>query len=116
MIIPVFKSLDNPSSFVGLKGSYLRFAAIGLGVALAIAGAIGSATSGLVGIIAFVALGALDYMGVMAFQAKFSERERKKWFSSRHLPDVLVFEPKSFRHMAGLKLDKAKKIKTKQET
>lgn len=116
MIYPVFKSLDNPSSFVGLKGSYIRYAATGIGVALFIAFVIGGATNGLIGVIVFVALGALDYMGVMAFQAKFSERERQKWFSSRKLPDVLNIEPRSFRYQAGLRLDKARQKQQKKDT
>lgn len=114
MLYPVFKSLDNPSSMFGLKGSYVRYAAVGAGIALALALVIGSATNGLVGIIAFVAIVMLVYMGVMAFQARYTERERKKWFASRKLPDVLVFEPMTFTSLARQKLDLAKALKTKK--
>lgn len=116
MFYQVFKSLDNPSSFMGLKGSYLRYAAVGIAIALVISFAIGSVTNGLLGIIIFVALGALDYMGVMAFQARFSERERKKWFASRKLPDVLVLDPIQFRRLVEANLEKAKRIKQKNSS
>jgi len=114
MFYQVFKSLDNPSSMFGLKGSYLRYTAAGLGIAMMIALIVGSITNGLIGIISFVALGAIVYMGVMAFQAKFTERERKKWFASRKLPDVVSFQPKAFSKLAASRLERAKKMKQKQ--
>lgn len=98
----IYKSLDNPPSMLGLKGSYLRFAAMGLGVALIVGFVIGSATNGLVGILAFVAFTAITYMGVMAFQAKFSERERKKWFSSRKIPELIHLKPEAFHKLSRL--------------
>lgn len=108
----IFKSLDNPSSMVGLKGSYLKFALMGIGIALLIAGVVGSLTNGLIGIIVFIAIGAAVYLGVMAFQAKFSERERGKWFSSRKTPDVIHFAPLRFPEYASKYINESKE-KTK---
>ena len=113
MQYPVFKSLDNPSSMLGLKGSYLKFAAIGVGVALIIGFGVGSATNGLIGIIVFIAVSAVAYFAVMAFQARFTERERKKWFSSRKLPDIITLEPRTFGQLAAGRLGIAKRIKAK---
>lgn len=102
MEIRIYKSLDNPPSMLGLKGSYLRFAAIGLAIALVIGMLVGSVTNGLIGILVFVALTAAAYIGVMAFQARFTERERKKWFSSRKIPDLIHVKPVPIHKLARL--------------
>ena len=96
----VYKSLDNAPSFLGLQGSYQRYAAIGTGLAFVVGAIVGGATNGLVGVIVFLAATAGVYLCVMAFQARFTERERKKLFSSRNIPDVIVFAPESFSVLA----------------
>ena len=111
----VYKALDNPPSFVGLKGSYIKYAGIGMGGAGVIGMMIGSITNGLVGVIAFVALAAGVYLSVLAFQAKFSERERTKWLTSRKLQDVIVFEPVSFNTLAARRRSVAEKIVKKKK-
>ena len=116
MRYPVYKSLDNPPSFLGLKGSYLRIAGIGLFGAIIIGGTVGSFTNGLVGIIVFSAGAAADYLGVMAFQAKYSERERKKWVASLKIKDTIVFEPITFSEMARRRYLAAEKITKKKDT
>lgn len=110
----IYKALDNPPSFVGLKGSYIKFASAGLGISLVISLFIGSLTNGLIAVISFTALSAAAYLGVMAFQAKFTERERMKWMSSRKLMDVITFPPEQFSTMANRRLSTAEKLIKKE--
>ena len=106
----IYKALDNPPSFVGLKGSYIRFAGFGMVGAGFIGLAIGGATNGLVGVLSFAALAAGVYLGVMAFQARFSERERKKWVSSRKIKNVVLVPPSPISRMAARRLSAAEKL------
>lgn len=96
----VYKSLDNPSSMFGLRGSYQRMFWIGTAAAAVLALMLGSVFGQLVGIILLIA-GILGvYAGVMAVQGRYSDREQKKMTASLSLPDMLVFRPVSVRHMA----------------
>lgn len=92
----VYKSLDKPSSLFGLKGGYLNFAIVGGCVAAAIGFIVGALTIGIFGFVAFVVALAIDYIAVMAFQAKFSEREKDRWLCSRSIPQYIIVAPKRF--------------------
>lgn len=109
MIYKVYKSLDNPSSLFGIKGSYIYYVGGG-----AIAGAVlgfivGTLTVGFVGFLVFLLGLVLSYLGTMVFQARFSERERKKWLSRRSLPDIITVPPRRFSDLAADNYEKARK-------
>ena len=110
----IYKALDNPPSFVGLKGSYIKIAVVGVVISGVIGLVAGSVFNGLVGVIVFIAFAAAVYLGVMAFQARFTERERRKWLSSMKLSDVIVFDPESFLTLARRRLEAAERV-TKKE-
>lgn len=97
MRLKVYKSLDESSSTFGLKGSYFKIALGGAVAALAVAVMVGKALNGLVGLVVFLVLVLAVYFGVLAFQAKYSERERKKWMCVRKLPDFVAVEPVMMR-------------------
>lgn len=90
----VYKSLDKPSSLFGLRGSYLRYAIIGIVVAAMVCFIVAGVTNGLVGILLFIVLVAVVYFLVLRIQSKFSERERTKWFCAHELPDYIIVPPK----------------------
>lgn len=93
----VYKSLDKPSVTLGLKGSYLLFFVVG-GIAGAFLGVmIGSILGSLMGFIVFVLIGGGSYLGTLAFQSKFSEKERFKWMNSWKNPDFIRMSPRPFR-------------------
>ncbi len=110
----IYKALDNPPSFVGLKGSYIKFGYAGIGIALVVGLLVGSATNGLIGVIVFAVMVAAAYLGIMAMQARFTERERMKWLSSKKLMDVIVFTPEPFSNMARQRLENAEKLVKKK--
>lgn len=108
----VYKSLDRSSSLFGLKGCYLRWTVMGVAADGFLAFAVvGKAVNSIVGFIFFVGVGAAVYIGVMAFQAKFSEREKTRWLAHRRLPDYTFVPPARLSDYAGrtdtLKMDPA---------
>ena len=93
----VWRSLDRPSSFFGVRGKFAYIFA-----ALAAAGAmlsfvIGGATSSLVGMIAFACSCVGAYMLVISIQGKMSERSLARFLASRRTPRFLKMSPKSIR-------------------
>ncbi len=96
----VYKSLDNPASMFGLRGSYQKFFWLGAGAAAVLAILFGAVLGKIVGMVFLVAgvLGA--YAAVMSVQGRLSDREVKKKLASMNLPDMLVFRPVSVRRMA----------------
>lgn len=101
----IYKALDKPSSLFGLKGSYIRFAIIGLVAALILGLLVGRALNGLLGVGVFAGAAMGVYLGVLMFQSKYPERERKRWMCSKKIPDFVSVPPKSFRSylVPGLK-------------
>ena len=108
MIYRVYKSLDNPASMFGIKGSYIYYVGAGAIVGAVIGVAVGMFTNGFVGFIVFVLGLVFSYLGTMVFQARFSERERKRWLSSRATPDVITVPPRRFSELAGDNMEKAR--------
>ena len=90
----IYKSLDKSSSLFGIKGSYLYYAIVGAGADVLLSLVVGSLTNGLVGMIVFILLLVAVYVAVLRVQAKFSERERARWFCSHRLPDYIKVPPK----------------------
>lgn len=111
----IYKALDNPPSFVGLKGSYIKYTGFGMAGAGAVGMIVGTFTNGLIGVIVFVACAAGVYLGVLAFQAKFTERERTKWLSSKKLKDVIIVAPVKFTKLAEDRLHAAEKLVKKKD-
>lgn len=89
----VYKALDRPSSFLGLKGSYLTYTAILGGVGIVVGIFVGTLTIGLVGLVVALLLFAAAYACVMAFQARYSEKQKDHLIASYRLPDFIVMPP-----------------------
>lgn len=102
MKVPIYKSLDKPSSMFGLKGRYAFFAGVGAVATLVLAFLIGSASNGLVGILSFVAMAAAVYLGVLRVQAQYSERQLTKMLSGRGLADWVRVHPERMSRYIGL--------------
>ena len=93
----VWRSLDRPSSFFGVRG---KFAYIFLALAAAggmLSFVIGGATNSLVGMIAFACACVGDYMLVISLQGKMSERSLARYLASRRTPKFLKMSARSIR-------------------
>lgn len=107
MVYRVYKSLDNPASMFGIKGSYIYYVGAGALAGALIGFVVGLFTNGFFGFLTFVLGLAASYFVTLLFQAKFSERERKRWLSSRATPDVVVVPPCRFSQLAAKNLEEA---------
>jgi hypothetical protein len=91
----VWRSLDRPSSFFGIRG---KFAYIFLGIAAAgalLAFVVGGATNSLVGMLAFAGACVGDYLLVISIQGKMSDRTLARYLASRRTPLFLKMQPRS---------------------
>ena len=102
MIYDVYKSLDKVSSLFGLKGSYIQYAAFAVGGCAIVGFLVAQALNGLVGVLVFIGAAAVSYFTILGIQAKYSERERTKWFCSHRLPNFIVVPPVRMRRFVKL--------------
>lgn len=94
MKVPVFRALDRSNKLLGIKGSYLVYALLGVAVALVLGLIIGAVLdSGLLGIVSFLGLSALMYVYLISFQSKHDEKERDQMIDSLFLPDNITVKP-----------------------
>lgn len=100
----VYKALDKKNSLFGIRGSYQKYALYGLGVAVFVGLFVGTTFNSLVGTVLAIVLGAGVYAGVLAIQAKYSEKERTKWFCSKKLPGYILVPPKRLRKYVRLRI------------
>lgn len=92
----VWRSLDRPSSFFGVKG---KFAYVFLGLAGAgamLSFVIGGMMGSLVGMIAFALCCVGAYMGVISLQGKMTDRGLSRFLASRKTPRFIHTRPRSF--------------------
>lgn len=93
----VWRSLDCPSAFFGIRG---RFSTVFLGIAgagLMVALTVGSCTNSLIGMLTFGLCCIGAYSAVMSLQGRMTERGLARWMSSRRIPRAVRLMPKSIR-------------------
>ena len=97
MLYKVYRSLDKTNSLFGIKGSYQKYALIGIVAAILLGFVLGMMTNGLIGTLVALGGGAAVYVAILSVQSRFSERERTKWFCSHRLPDCITVPPRPLR-------------------
>ena len=90
----VYKALDKKNSLFGIRGSYQKYAMYGLGASVFAGLAVGTTVNSLLGTILGIILAAGTYVGVLAVQSRYSEKERTKWFCAQKLPGYVLVPPK----------------------
>lgn len=93
----VWRSLDRPSAFFGIRG---RFAYVFLGIAGAgalLSLAVGSMTGSFLGMAAFAAACVGDYLLVLSLQGKMTDRGLSRRTASRKTPRCVRMQPRSIR-------------------
>jgi len=89
----IWRSLDRPSSFFGIRG---KFAYVFLGIAgggAMLAFVAGGATNSLVGMLAFAATLVGDYMLIISIQGKMTDRSLSRLIASRRIPKAIHMRP-----------------------
>lgn len=100
MKTPVMRALDRSNVFFGIKGSYIMYAGVVIGVCVLVGLAVGSLTgSGLIAFVLGLGAGAAGYLAVTSFQSRHSEKERDQMIASLKLSDVIRVRPVSVYQM-----------------
>lgn len=92
----VYRSLDKPSSFFGLRGRFITCCAIGVALSLALAVVVGTVTVSLIGTAVFFLGSAGSYLFAISLQGKMSERTFGRKLLSKRFPDYIRLRPKHF--------------------
>ena len=82
----VYKAMDNELNFFGIHGSYRRYLLAALFASGIIGGLAGVATSMLVGVLLFILLAGMGYIGIVVLQEKYDYRTLQRLFKSRKFP------------------------------
>lgn len=109
----VYKSLDKKNSLFGIRGSYQKYALYGLGASVFIGLLVGTSVNTLLGTVLAIVLGVATYAGVLAVQARYSEKERTKWFCSKKLPGYVTVQPKKLSRYVRFRISERYEIRGK---
>ena len=99
MRFTVFRSLDKPAAFFGIRGRFMMWMVMGLGVDLMVSFVVGVMTAGLLGVITFVALALVVYMYILTLQGHLSPRQLTKSLDCRRFATCIRVRPVPFRRM-----------------
>jgi hypothetical protein len=93
----IWRSLDRPSSFFGIRG---KFAYVFLGIAGAgamLSFAVGRVVGSFMGMLAFAGACVGDYLLVLSLQGKMTDRSLTRKAASRKTPRCIHVLPRSIR-------------------
>lgn len=98
----VWRSLDRPSSFFGIRGkfAYVLLGLAGAGAMLSFV--VGEAAGSLTGMIAFALCCVGAYMGVIALQGKMTDRLLSRFLASRRTPRYVHTSPRSILSLLNM--------------
>lgn len=91
----VWRALDQPAAFFGIKGRFMTLFLIIAAVAAAVAICLGSSFGNMAGMFIFGALAFCDYMLILSIQAKLSEKAFSRLLSKRRLTGYIKITPDS---------------------
>lgn len=99
MRCPVYRSLDKPSAFFGIRGRFTTWM-VGLLVAdLLVAVIVAITTVSMLGILVFVVGAVAAYLYIMSLQAKGSDRAFSMKMNSKKYPQFIRTPAGAFRHI-----------------
>lgn len=91
----VWRALDQPSSFFGIKGRFMTLFLLIAAGAATVAICLGSSFGSMVGLFIFGALAFCDYMLILSIQAKLSDKAFSRLLSKRRLTGYIKITPES---------------------
>jgi len=95
----IWRSLDRPSSFFGIRGKF-AYVLLGLaGIGAVFSFFVGGATNSLIGMIAFACCCVGAYMAVISLQGKMTDRTLSRFLASRRVPRYIHTRPRSIRSL-----------------
>ena len=91
----VWRALDQPSSFFGIKGRFMTLFLLIAAGAATVAICLGSSFGSMGGLFIFGALAFCDYMLILSIQAKLSDKAFSRLLSKRRLTGYIKITPES---------------------
>ena len=91
----VWRALDQPSSFFGIKGRFMTLFLLIAAGAATVAICLGSSFGSMAGLSIFGALAFCDYMLILSIQAKLSDKAFSRLLSKRRLTGYIKITPES---------------------
>ena len=91
----VWRALDQPSSFFGIKGRFMTLFLLIAAGAATVAICLGSSFGSMAGLCIFGALAFCDYMLILSIQAKLSDKAFSRLLSKRRLTGYIKITPES---------------------
>lgn len=95
----VYRSLDKPAAFFGIRGRFTAWFAVILAGVLLLALVAGAMTDTIVGVVAFIAGGGSAYLFVMGLQGKTSDRTFSLRMNSRRYVQYVRVPAGAMRHV-----------------
>lgn len=100
----IWRSLDQPAAFFGIKGRFMTLFAIIAGAAAVLALVIGSSYGTMIGMLIFGALAFCNYMLVQSIQAKMSDKEFSRLLNGRNFCRYIKVSPQSLQSHLNRKI------------
>lgn len=91
----VWRALDQPASFFGIKGRFMTLFLLIAAGAATVAICLSSSFGSMAGIFLFGALAFCDYMLILSIQAKLSDKAFSRLLSKRRLTGYIKITPES---------------------
>ena len=91
----MWRSLDQPSAFFGIKGRFMTLFILIAAASAVIAIVMGSSYGSIIGLAIIGGLLFCDYLFVLSIQAKMTDKEFSRMISSRSLPRFIRVTPES---------------------
>ncbi len=95
----LYRSLDRPSAFFGIRGRFKTWFAILLGISLFVALMVSSMTEGFFGYIAFFIAAGVSYGFILMMQDKGTDRELTIKMNSHRYVKFIKVPPFAVRHL-----------------
>ncbi len=95
----VYRSLDKPSEFFGIKGRFMLILLLFAGLCAVISIIIGQVFGMIIGIGAGILSVVVAYLCVLTIQSKIKEKDLFKMLNRMSYPTVYSFRPKHIRNI-----------------
>lgn len=95
----LYRSLDRPSAFFGIRGRFITWYGFILGGILFVAAFVGSFTGSFFGFLTFFGGAAAGYGFILSLQSKYSDRMLSMKFNSKRYAHFFRVPPYAFRHI-----------------
>lgn len=96
---PVYRCLDRPATFFGIRGRFMLMIVPALALALLLGIIIGGMTSLLFGFGVILVVFVAFYVLTMTLQSRIEEKDIWKTLAKRSYPDVYRMRPKHIRNI-----------------